>query len=203
MKLAFLFAALSLGAPEKIANIIYQEATWAGVDPVLVLAIAHTETGGTYYPRAYNDTTRVRGLMQVAPFWADHFNIPRSKMFRIKQSVRLGSLVLNYLEDNFNRMCNNHHNRWLCENRITPLHMYRCKPASANMRGCWNSVGAVRSIQRQLYTEIERIIDAKKEEEFGVANSCRPVEVYSEAQCSSWEIPLHKKRVQRLCQTTR
>lgn len=185
----FLLAVTSiLNIPPSFADSAYEAAQEYSVNPVEMVALIHTETGGTYRPNAYNSRSGAMGLMQIMPFWARHFGVQPRELFDPKINIRVAAQILNYLEENFARRCPRHHSRELCRRRITPMHFYRCTRRGANSQRCHRSVGAVRNVQRRINREIRRIQTNVTHQEIGIANSCRPPEEDPKTTCSPLQI---------------
>ena len=144
-----------LGTPREYAEFIYDEATEQGVDPVTIIAIAHTETGGTYNPRARNSSSGALGLMQIAPFWRRHFHMTRRQLMNPMINLETGIKIYATLKERLPRRCRAYYTRYQCERVVTPLHFYRCNIRSALSRNCRRSVRSVNSIKRRIVSELE------------------------------------------------
>lgn len=75
----------------------HYEATRAGLDPQLVLAVIHAESAFRKYAIS---TAGARGLMQVMPFWVDLIGDRRDNLFDTRTNLRYGAVILrHYLWD--------------------------------------------------------------------------------------------------------
>ena len=76
---------------------VHYEATRAGLDPQLVLAVIHAESAFRKYAIS---TAGARGLMQVMPFWVDLIGDERDNLFDMRTNLRYGATILrHYLWD--------------------------------------------------------------------------------------------------------
>ena len=76
---------------------VHYEATRAGLDPQLVLAVIHAESAFRKYAIS---TAGARGLMQVMPFWVDLIGDQRDNLFDMRTNLRYGATILrHYLLD--------------------------------------------------------------------------------------------------------
>ncbi len=80
---------------ELLKNIHY-EATRAGLQPELVLAVIHVESN--FNPYAIS-IAGARGLMQVMPFWLKEIGKPGDSLFRTQTNLRYGCTILKYYID--------------------------------------------------------------------------------------------------------
>jgi soluble lytic murein transglycosylase-like protein len=76
---------------------VHYEATRAGLDPQLVLAVVHHESGFRKYAVSSADA---RGYMQVMPFWTRLIGDPADhNLFQLRTNLRYGCVILrHYLE---------------------------------------------------------------------------------------------------------
>ena len=76
---------------------VHYEATRAGLDPQLVLAVIHAESAFRKYAIS---TAGARGLMQVMPFWVDLIGDKKDSLFKMRTNLRYGTTILrHYLWD--------------------------------------------------------------------------------------------------------
>jgi soluble lytic murein transglycosylase-like protein len=75
---------------------IHYEATRAGLEPELVLAVIQVESN--FNPFAIS-TAGARGLMQVMPFWLKEIGKPGDNLFRVETNLRYGCTILRYYLD--------------------------------------------------------------------------------------------------------
>lgn len=150
--LFLLITGLVLGTPEDYAELAWDYGRAHSVDPIRVVALMHTETGGTYNPRAYNERSGAVGLMQLMPFWARRFGFSRSDLFDPESNILIGVKTLKYMKTNFVEKCSRYQPRRVCVTRLTPLHFYRCSTSGATSRQCARSVRAVTNVERLIRT---------------------------------------------------
>lgn len=75
---------------------IHREATLAGLDPGLVLALIQVESNFDSFALS---TAGARGLMQVMPFWKKEIGREEDNLFDVDTNLRYGSTILaHYLE---------------------------------------------------------------------------------------------------------
>jgi soluble lytic murein transglycosylase-like protein len=75
---------------------IHYEATRAGLEPELVLAVIEVES---HFDRFAISRSGARGLMQVMPFWLDEINLSDKNLFKIRTNLRMGCTILRYYLD--------------------------------------------------------------------------------------------------------
>ena len=75
---------------------VHYEATRAGLDPQLVLAVIQYESAFRKYAIS---SAGARGYMQVMPFWARMFGATAEQLFHLRVNLRYGCVILrHYLE---------------------------------------------------------------------------------------------------------
>lgn len=77
----------------ELLKLIHAEATRAGLDPELVLAVIQVESE---YDRFAISASGARGLMQVMPFWMKEIGHPRDNLFHPQTNLRYGCAILSY-----------------------------------------------------------------------------------------------------------
>ena len=76
---------------------VYYEATRAGLDPQLLLAVMHHESGFKKYAIS---PVGARGYMQVMPFWVSTIGTSEQNLFNLRTNLRYGAVILrHYLVD--------------------------------------------------------------------------------------------------------
>lgn len=75
---------------------IHREATRAGLQPELVLALIEVESH--FDPYAISKSG-AQGMMQVMPFWLDEIGRPEDNLIEIKTNLRMGCTILKYYMD--------------------------------------------------------------------------------------------------------
>ena len=75
---------------------VHYEAIRAGLDPQLVLAIIHHESGFKKYAVSVADA---RGYMQVMPFWTRLIGSPAHNLFHLRTNLRYGCVILRHYLD--------------------------------------------------------------------------------------------------------
>jgi soluble lytic murein transglycosylase-like protein len=76
---------------------VYYEATRAGLDPQLLLAVMHHESGFKKYAIS---PVGARGYMQVMPFWVGTIGAQDQNLFNLRTNLRYGAVILrHYLVD--------------------------------------------------------------------------------------------------------
>jgi len=75
---------------------VHYEATRAGLDPQLVLAVIHHESGFKKYAVSVADA---RGYMQVMPFWTRLIGSPEHNLFHLRTNLRYGCVILRHYLD--------------------------------------------------------------------------------------------------------
>ena len=75
---------------------VHREATRAGLEPELVLAVIHVES---LFDRFAISRVGARGLMQIMPFWLDEIGHPEDNLFVIETNLRMGCTILRYYLD--------------------------------------------------------------------------------------------------------
>ena len=87
--------------PDSVARIeflrtVHYEASRAGLDPQLVLAIIQVESNFRKYAVS---TAGARGFMQVMPFWMDLIGTKDHNLFHLRTNLRYGCLILRHYLD--------------------------------------------------------------------------------------------------------
>ena len=75
---------------------VHYEAVRAGLDPQLVLAVIHHESGFKKYAVSVADA---RGYMQVMPFWTRLIGSPGQNLFHLRTNLRYGCVILRHYLD--------------------------------------------------------------------------------------------------------
>jgi len=74
----------------------YYEATRAGLDPQLMLAVMYHESGFKKY--AFS-SAQARGYMQVMPFWVKQIGSSDQNLFNLRTNLRYGAVILRHYLD--------------------------------------------------------------------------------------------------------
>jgi len=77
-------------------NTVHYEATRAGLDPHLVLAVIDVESKFRKYAVS---RAGARGYMQVMPFWVKEIGQPGNNLFHLRTNLRYGCIVLRHYLD--------------------------------------------------------------------------------------------------------
>ena len=75
---------------------LHYEATRAGLDPQLVLALIDVKSG---FNRQSVSSTGAQGYMQVMPFWVKQIGTPDHDLFNIRTNLRYGCTILRHYID--------------------------------------------------------------------------------------------------------
>jgi soluble lytic murein transglycosylase-like protein len=75
---------------------VHYEATRAGLDPQLVLAVIQVESNFRKYAVS---TAGARGFMQVMPFWLNLIGTQEHNLFHLRTNLRYGCLILRHYLD--------------------------------------------------------------------------------------------------------
>lgn len=75
---------------------VHYEATRAGLDPQLVLAVIQVESNFRKYAVS---TAGARGYMQVMPFWLELIGTKDHNLFHLRTNLRYGCLILRHYLD--------------------------------------------------------------------------------------------------------
>jgi soluble lytic murein transglycosylase-like protein len=75
---------------------VHYEAVRAGLDPQLVLAVMHHESGFKKYAVSSADA---RGYMQVMPFWTRLIGSAEHNLFHLRTNLRYGCVILRHYLD--------------------------------------------------------------------------------------------------------
>jgi len=87
--------------PDSVARVdflrtVHYEATRAGLDPQLVLAVIQVESNFRKYAVS---TAGARGFMQVMPFWVGVIGTGDHNLFHLRTNLRYGCLILRHYLD--------------------------------------------------------------------------------------------------------
>ena len=80
----------------ELLKTIHAEATRAGLQPELVLAVIQVESN---FDRFAISSAGARGLMQVMPFWIKELGHPEDNLFIPQMNLRYGTSILKYYLD--------------------------------------------------------------------------------------------------------
>ena len=75
---------------------VHYEASRAGLDPELVLAVIHVESNFRKYAVSY---AGARGFMQVMPFWLGLIGKKGDNLFSLRTNLRYGCVILRHYLD--------------------------------------------------------------------------------------------------------
>jgi soluble lytic murein transglycosylase-like protein len=75
---------------------VHYEATLAGLQPELVLALIEVESN---FNRWAISSAGARGLMQIMPFWLKEIGRPNDNLFDVATNLRFGCTILRYYLD--------------------------------------------------------------------------------------------------------
>jgi len=81
---------------EDFLRTVHYEATCAGLDPQLVLALIQVESGFKKYAVS---SVGARGFMQVMPFWVSAIGTPEHDLFHLRLNLRYGCTILRHYLD--------------------------------------------------------------------------------------------------------
>lgn len=81
---------------EDFLRTVHYEATRAGLDPQLVLALIQVESGFKKYAVS---PVGARGFMQVMPFWVRTIGISDHNLFHLRLNLRYGCTILRHYLD--------------------------------------------------------------------------------------------------------
>ena len=81
---------------ETLLVTIHYEATRAGLDPQLVLAVIEVESAFRKYAIS---SAGARGYMQIMPFWVDVIGRPDDNLFHMRTNLRYGCIILRHYLD--------------------------------------------------------------------------------------------------------
>ena len=85
-----------LGERRELLRSVHYESVRAGLDPQLVLAVIHHESGFKKYAVSPADA---RGYMQVMPFWTRVIGAPQHNLFHLRTNLRYGCVILRHYLD--------------------------------------------------------------------------------------------------------
>ena len=77
----------------RILTRVHHEATIAGLEPELVLAVIDVESN---FDRYAVSVAGALGLMQIMPFWKDEIGRPDDNLIRLETNLRYGCTILKY-----------------------------------------------------------------------------------------------------------
>jgi soluble lytic murein transglycosylase-like protein len=80
----------------RILTRVHFEASIAGIEPELVLAVIEVESNFDSYAVS---VAGALGLMQVMPFWKDEIGRPDDNLIRVATNLRYGCTILKYYLD--------------------------------------------------------------------------------------------------------
>lgn len=83
-------------AREDFLRTVHYEATRAGLDPQLVLALIQVESGFKKYAVS---SVGARGFMQVMPFWVRSIGTSDHNLFHLRLNLRYGCTILRHYLD--------------------------------------------------------------------------------------------------------
>lgn len=81
---------------EDFLRTVHYEATRAGLDPQLVLALIQVESGFKKYAVS---SVGARGFMQVMPFWVRSIGTSEHNLFHLRLNLRYGCTILRHYLD--------------------------------------------------------------------------------------------------------
>lgn len=81
---------------EDFLRTVHYEATRAGLDPQLVLALIHVESAFKKYAVS---SVGARGYMQVMPFWVKAIGVNDHNLFHMRLNLRYGCTILRHYLD--------------------------------------------------------------------------------------------------------
>jgi soluble lytic murein transglycosylase-like protein len=83
----------------RILTRVHHEATIAGLEPELVLAVIETESNFDTYAVS---VAGALGLMQIMPFWRDEIGRPDDNLIHLETNLRYGCTILSFYLDKEN-----------------------------------------------------------------------------------------------------
>jgi soluble lytic murein transglycosylase-like protein len=83
----------------RILTRVHHEATIAGLEPELVLAVIETESNFDTYAVS---VAGALGLMQIMPFWRDEIGRPDDNLIHLETNLRYGCTILRFYLDKEN-----------------------------------------------------------------------------------------------------
>ncbi len=83
----------------RILTRVHHEATIAGLEPELVLAVIETESNFDTYAIS---VAGALGLMQIMPFWRDEIGRPDDNLIHLETNLRYGCTILKFYLDKEN-----------------------------------------------------------------------------------------------------
>jgi len=166
----FIIAAMSFTPnaqmPQEYAEMIWEETRETDVDPVRVAALMYTES--RFNRRAFNEESRTRGLMQIAPFWIRHFRLRTNQLFNPRINIRSGIRILQIGETAHHERCprslgtnyDNHHKA---------LAHYRCHRDALRSRACRRSLRSVYRWEDRFRERVQEIERERAEQDGGTS----------------------------------
>lgn len=79
-----------------LLKLLHREATRAELDPELVLAVIHVESGFQQYAIS---SVGAQGLMQIMPFWKNEIGRPQDNLMQLETNLRYGCTILKHYID--------------------------------------------------------------------------------------------------------
>ena len=80
----------------RFLRLVHREATRAGLNPDLVLAVIHVES---LFDRFALSRAGAQGIMQVMPFWKNELGRPDDNLIDLATNLRYGCTILKYYLD--------------------------------------------------------------------------------------------------------
>ncbi len=80
----------------ELLRLVHREATRAGLEPELVLAVIQVESA---FDRWAISRAGAQGLMQIMPFWLKEIGKPDDNLFHIPTNLRMGCTILRFYLD--------------------------------------------------------------------------------------------------------
>jgi soluble lytic murein transglycosylase-like protein len=80
----------------ELLQLVHYEATRAGLQPELVLAVIEVESN---FNRWAISSAGARGLMQIMPFWLKEIGRPDDNLFHVATNLRFGCTILRHYLD--------------------------------------------------------------------------------------------------------
>ncbi|HFC53729.1 MAG TPA: lytic transglycosylase domain-containing protein [Gammaproteobacteria bacterium] len=80
----------------ELLRLVHREATRAGLEPELVLAVIQVESA---FDRWAISRVGAQGLMQIMPFWLKEIGRPEDNLFHLQTNLRMGCTILRFYLD--------------------------------------------------------------------------------------------------------